>query len=453
MRHVVTTALALILLAGCQEESNSASTGETSPGGIAYTRLYIPDSEDVAIQIAWPSNWAMRPGVNQDAPFIGAELIMAGGAEGFPAGEVIETFADLNAEGTLWASPDHFHGQLIAPKEHLDKAVEIAAAHLSKPTLDQAWFERIRQGIASRLAETRAQPATQGYDALRWAVLGDTPLRLALTGDAQLTEGLTNEEVRRWHAEVLTRTGASVVIAGDISAEEAAVSVDALLQGLPDHRSVIAPAAEVDFSPRRVLLHVPEAQTSTLIFLGPLPPTRKGKEFEDVLIATALGGDDNSVLFDAVRTGLRASYGFGAGIDAYTREHRILVFSGEVETSKLAEAEVIVRSAYSEFLKSADMSRVIARKPALEEHAKQTAKDPVTASFSALMALLDGQDPNLALTLPEVLAAVTEETLRVRAASAFPAADQMIVMAVSPDAEALPGACVISTPSEAANCR
>jgi hypothetical protein len=34
-------------------------------------------------------------------------------------------------------------------------------------------------------------------------------------------------------------------------------------------------------------------------------------------------------------------------------------------------------------------------------------------------------------TLPEVLSEVTEETLRVRAASAFPAADLMIVMAVS----------------------
>lgn len=49
-------------------------------------------------------------------------------------------------------------------------------------------------------------------------------------------------------------------------------------------------------------------------------------------------------------------------------------------------------------------------------------------------------------------AAGIEETLRVRAALAFLAAGQMIITAVSPDVEALPGACVISTPSEAANC-
>lgn len=454
MKHFAATAFALILLAGCQEEEKAGATTETSPGGIEYTRLYIPKAEDVAIQIAWPSTWALRDDVNQAVPYIGTDLILAGGAEGFPPGEVVETFADLKAEGTMWVTADHLHGQLIAPKDNLDKAVEIAAAHLAKPTMDQGWFERIQQGFAANMAETRSQPANRGYDALRWAILGDTPLRKALSVDPpEMISKVTRADVLEWHRQTVVRTGAEVVIAGEISQEDAGKALDALLVGLPDGIAADAITPNADFTPRRILLHIPEAQTSTLVFMGSLPPTREGSEYEDVLLATALGGDDNSVLFDAVRTGLRASYGFGASLDGYTRDLRIVVLSGEVETAKLAEAEKIVRAAYSEFLTAPKMGDLSARKEPLKANGEQTATLPGAASFSALMALLDGQDPNLALTLPSLLDKVTDATVAARAASAFPKAETLIVLAVSPDASALPGACVITSPAEAANCR
>lgn len=454
MKHFAAATFSLILLVGCQGEEKAGATIETSPGGIEYARLHIPEAEDVVLQIAWPSNWSSRDDVNQAAPYIGTDLILAGGAEGFPPGEVVETFADLKAEGRMWVTTDHLHGQLIAPKENLDEAVEIAAAHLAKPTMDQGWFDRIQQGFAANMAESASQPANLGYDALRWAILGDTPLRHALSVDPpEMITSATRNEVLEWHRQTVIRTGAKIVIAGQISAETAGNAVDALLSGLPEAVAVTATVPAADFAPRRILLHVPEAQTSTLVLMGPLPPTRDGSEFEDVLLATALGGDDNSILFDAVRTGLRASYGFGAGLDAYTRDLRVLVLSGEIETEKLADAEAIVRAAYAEFLNAPKMGDLTARKAPFKANTEQTAKDPMAASFSALMAILDGQDPNLALTLPSLLDKVNEDTVQARAASAFPAADELIVLAVSPDADALPGACVITSPADAVNCR
>ena len=447
-------AFALILLAGCQEETKPGATMETSPGGIEYVRLYIPEAEDVAIQIAWPTDWALREDVNQAVPYIGTDLILAGGAEGFPPGEVVETFADLNAEGTMWVTVDHLHGQLIAPKENLDKTVEIAAAHLAKPTMDQDWFDRVQQGFAANTAEAKSQPANRGYDALRWAILGNTPLRRALSVDPpDLITTTTRADVLDWHKQTLVRTGAKVVIAGAIGAEAAGKAVDVLLSGLPAGAAMKIGAPASDFAPKRILLHVPTAQTSTLVVIGPLPPTREGSEFEDILLASALGGDDKSVLFDAVRTGLRASYGFGAGLDAYSRDLRVIVLSGEVETAKLAEAETVVRNAYSEFVNAAKLGDLTARKEPFKVNVEQTATLPGPASFSALMAILDEQDPNLALTLPSILDKVTDATIQARAAAAFPKAEELIVLAVSPDAAALPGACVITSPAEAANCR
>jgi zinc protease len=454
MKHFAAAAFAMILLAGCQEADKAVATTETSPGGIEYARLYIPKTDDVAIQIAWPTNWALREDVNQAVPYIGTDLILAGGAEGFPPGEVVETFADLKAEGTMWVTVDHLHGQLIAPKDNLDKAIEIAAAHLEKPTLDQDWFDRIHQGFAANMAEAKSQPANLGYDALRWAILGDTPLRRALSVDPpeMITEAVRTD-VMHWHQQTVVRTGAKVVIAGEISQADAGKAVDALLSELPAGNMVVAAEPTAAFAPRRILLHVPTAQTSTLVFMGPLPPTREGSEFEDVLLTAALGGDDKGVLFDAVRTGLRASYGFGAGLDGYTRDQRVVVLSGEVETAKLAEAEKIVRAAHSEFLTAPKMGDLAARKEPFKANGEQTATLPGAASFSALMAILDGQDANLALTLPSLLDKVTDATIQTRAASAFPKAEELIVLAVSPDASALPGACVITLPAEAVKCR
>lgn len=454
MKHFAAALLSLAVLAGCQEDDKPAAYTETSPGGIDYVRLFIPDAKDVAIQFAWPSDWAFRDDVNQAVPYIGTDLILAGGAEGFPAGEVVETYADLEAEGSLWVTADHVQGELIVTKENLAKAVEIAAAHLARPTLDQDWFDRIQQGFAANVAEDNAQPASRGFGALRWAILGDTALRRALSVDPpEMITSATRDEVRDWHRQTIVRTGAKIVIAGEIDADAAGTAVDTLLSGLPDADAAVMPEPKANFAPRRILLHVPEAQTSTLVFLGPLPPTKDGGEFEDILLATALGGDDKSVLFDAVRTGLRASYGFGAGLDAFARDLRFLALSGEVETAKLAEAETIVRTAYADFLKSPPMGDLSERKSPFVTNGEQTAKDPIAASFTAMMALFDGQDPYLALTIPAVMEKVTDATLWSRAASAFPAADQLIVLAVSPDAAALPGACVITAPEQAVNCR
>ncbi len=453
MKQFFLIIFAATFMSGCQEKAPAAYT-ETSPAGITYTRLYMPEAESVAIQIAWPTDWATRENVNQAIPYIGVDLILAGGAEGYPAGEVTETFADLKAEAHLSVTPDNVLGQLTVPKENLAKAVEIAGAHLRAPTLDQGWFDRIQQGFAANMAEAAAGPAFKGFAAIRWAVLGDVPLRRALSVDPlNIISAATREELTQWHKQTLFRTDASIVIAGTLDANAAGAAVDALIAGLPIGPAPKLVAPKPDFSPRRILLHAPDAKTSTLTFIAPLPPTREGHEFEDVILANALGGDDQSVLFNAVRTELRASYGFGAGLDGYSRELRLLAFTGEVETSKLAKAETTVRAAYEKFRQKGLSDEIQARKAPLVLNAGNTAKDPNAASFSALMALLDGQNPSTALHLQGLLEKVDAATVGNRLTTAFPPSDAFLVMAVTPDPTALSNACIITAPAEAVNCK
>nr|QED22215.1 insulinase family protein [uncultured Alphaproteobacteria bacterium] len=395
------------------------------------------------------------PGINPGrAPMWGPDLILAGGAEGYPAGETGERFADLNAEASLYvAAADHVIGELTVEKANLDETIGIANAHLRAPGLDQVWFERIRDGFAKGIAEGQAQPLNQGFAAVRWAVLGNQPLRVSLSLDEPgVIERLTVADVAAWHREVITARPEAIVVAGALDAKAAGAAVDALLAGLPAAGRDMSRAAQANWSPRRILLHRPKAEATVLSFVGPLPSTREPGEIEDLILAGALGGGDQSVLFKAVRTELRASYGFGAGIANYTRELRMLVLSGEVAPDRLAEVEPVVRKAYAGFRTDGPGGDLAARKAPLEENFRQLPEFVIDVASAELQSLLDGYDPGRALALPGELEAIDVDSLSQRLREDWPSADNLIVIAVSPDADALPGACVITAPEQAADC-
>jgi zinc protease len=443
---------AALLLGGAAAQAKNLM--ETSPGGIPYARINIPGSDMVSIRIAWPSDWAFREGVNQAVPFVGADLILAGGAEGYPAGEVTETFADLKAQGGLSPGAGYVFGSLDAPKENLSKALKIANAHLRAPALEQIWLERAKNGLAANISEATSKPDVAMFDAGRWAVLGDTPLRRSLSMDPpEQIASVTRDDVERWYRQTLLRNSAMIAIAGPVSAKEAGRAIDALFAGLPEKALPKASASKADFSPRRILLHVPDSEFSSLAFVAPLPPSRESNDFEDFIILGALGGDDQSVLFDAVRTRLRASYGFGAGLGAYTRDLRFLWLSGQVETAKLGEAEKVVREAYDAFRKAAPTGDLGKRKSPFADSIKANHEIPSAQAFGALLGMIDGLDPAAVRDLKALLDKVSEASIKTRLDKVYPPAERFLVIAVSPDPNALPGACVIKTPAEAVRCR
>ena len=452
MRRFAVLVIAVFLLGGCQKDEPSASN-EVTTGGIAYTRLYIPEASDIAIQIAWPTGWPTRANSNKAVPHIGAELLLAGGAEGMAPGEAGEDFADMDVEARLLPLADNIIGTLISPKEHLDKAITIANAHLRAPALDEGWLKRISEGLRKNLIEAASRPADKGFEAFRWAILGDSPLRHYLSADlAADAATVTREDIAAWHRETLVRDGIRIVIAGAITADEAGDAIDRLLAGLPAGPAMAAAKTDANFKPRRILLHIPDAEKSMLGFAAPLPPTREGGESDDFILATALGGNEKSVLFDAVRTRLRASYSFGAGLDGFSRDLRILTMTGEVDTENLSDAVEAVTEAYDAFRQAGPSGSLDDLKAPFIASAKETQTLPGRASFSLLMGLLDGEDPQVFFELASWFEEVSPASLKTRLSDVYPRSEDFVVVAVSPSADALPGACIITEPKQAASC-
>ncbi len=454
MMRIFALCAALVFLVACEEAGPTASR-QTSPSGIEYTLIVLPEQEDVTLQIAWPTDWGYRADTNKAAPYVGAQLILAGGAEGYPAGDAGERFADLNSEAALYvALNDHIIGELTFEKASLQDTVEVAAAHIRAPSMEQSWFERVRDGLAQNMADAQAQPSHASFDAARWAVFGSAPLRNSLSlDDPDVFETLSRADVLAWHKETFTRAPDAIVVGGNIDSKTAGDIVDAILANLPDRARPVQKETPIDFTPKRILLHKPDAASSNLAFIAPVPPTKDGAEIEDLILTHALGGDDQSVLFNAVRTELRASYGFSAGIENYTRDHRLLFMNGAVEDAKLAEAEQVVRAAYADFQKAGPQGPLEDRKAPLENNFSTLSDFLVDQARSELQSALDAFPTGRSLAFVDELKEVTDASVTTRLTQAFPTADSFIVIAVSPNADALPGACVITEPKEALACK
>jgi len=429
---------------------------QISPGGISYDLISMPEEDQVVIRIAWATDWAFREGVNPAVPYVGAQLLLASGAEGYSAGEISEVFADLNADGQIVASVDYVFGRLSFDKESAEEAITIANAHLRAPLLSENWLVRIKTGLKQQQSEANALPAQQGFAALRYAVIGDQPLleSLSLSRDA-FFDDITRDDVVAWHGEIFTRNPFVIVIVGNLSAEEAGDTIDSLLAGLPQNMRIPQRDIALNYSPRRILLHLPDIETSRLTFIAPVPPTRAGSpadEFMDFIIAAALGGGDQSELFNAVRTKLRASYGFGAGLSAYSRDNRFLVLTGEIDTARLAEAERVVRDAYAAFLQNGPSGNLDEYKAPMVQNIVDIPESIEGISFSTLLSLLDYRTASAVTHLADDLDQVTEASILSRLDTVYPKEDAFVVLAISPDETALSGACIITAPREAQMC-
>lgn len=129
-----------------------------------------------------------------------------------------------------------------------------------------------------------------------------------------------------------------------------------------------------------------------------------------------------------------------------------MFMNGEIETEKLAQAEDIVLQAYATFLESGPTGSLADRKSPLEVNLSTLPEYVTGQAASELQSQLDGFTPGRSLQLIEELDVVSEASIAERLASAFPAETDFIVIAVSADVTALPGACVITTPEDAVNC-
>ena len=379
--------------------------------------------------------------------------MLAGGAKGYAVEEVVERMKDINSEAYLAIGTNYIFGTLHYSKEHQDETLGIANAHLVSPAVDESWLVRIRDSFSEGIKASRSSGEVQAFNAMRWSLLGDQPLRefLSLDNDDNINR-VSVSDVKDWVSSTLVRRGVHVVVAGDMDTDAAGRVVDTLFTGLKDASVEEVDKNTMNFSASRILMHTPNSETTTLSLISQLPSPTLEHEWADLLINDELGGGADSLLFDVVRSKLRSTYSFNSLMIRVSKTNRILVLTGQVEESKVDEAELAIKEAYTTFLNTGITRDIQKIKSPYEQNMKENLKDTGTMGTVALELLMDGNTDVSPLEINSFLSSVSAQSVQLRLQTGFPKAEEFMVIVNSPNAAALKNACVIETPREAVDC-
>lgn len=144
------------------------------------------------------------------------------------------------------------------PTRHLGDAAALLAEALAEPELADADVDRQRRLRLAQLDQLRARGADRATRALRHALVDPTrrAQRLA-AGEADTVAGVTGADVRDFHRRFFGPQGATLIVAGEISAADVTLLADALGDWRNPDREQAAHETVVGGAPRALLVDRP----------------------------------------------------------------------------------------------------------------------------------------------------------------------------------------------------
>lgn len=445
-----------IAISACQKEANREVVSAQTPDGHSFYFMPIDEEgvTDITFKLAWPTDWIYQSDRNPMVPSVASEAIVSGGTSDLAPQNVMQLFNDKNANAFLYAGVDHVVGELSLPREHIDQVVPVVGAMLANPQFDDKWVGRIKQGLQARLEQSQTQSQLAMWDAMRFYILGNQPIARALSQfQADAIDQITTDELTDWHNSVIVQDGVIAVVTGAISQKDAGRILDQLLSQLPNGQPVSRPTLNTNFEPTTIYLHVPDAEKTTLGFVGALPSVLDGNDMTDLLALQVLGDPVNGPLQEAIRTNLRATYGFQTEFADFNLDTRILFVFGEVEPDNLEQARDAVTQVYGKFVSDPDLSTLPELRKNLSDGVSNNVEYVDIAARTILGQALAELDVTVIPKLGQAIAQITAEDVKSRLVSSFPKPDQLIVIVAGPDPDALAGACVITNTQQAVDCR
>lgn len=423
-----------------------------SPGGTRFVLVSVPEAEKLVIQLAWPTDWAVNPAVNPTAPVLATRSQFVSGSEEHDPGVLGVLLDDAGAEAHLTLDSQFAYGSIVVPRKGAEDVLAAINDHLRTPRFDESWFNRARNAGIDGMAKVRNSPSALTFGAIGWATFGDHPFAMSTSlGNSDSAREVARLDLASWAQETYSSNPFAFILAGDIDAEAAGLLVDKLLRGLPEMQ--LSPALPIGSqSSGRVLIHVPRAKDSYVAISGTVPVSPMWPKFDDGFIVRTLASSDGGLINDAVRKSLRAAYSIMAAVYEFHYTSHYFAIHGFVETSKVdAAVEEILRS-YGNYVESPSVEGLDRYRDRSLETLHRTRSDPITLSLAALKAVLRGHDVSALQERRARAERLSPEMIRERVRKGYPKAGDLLVVVASPDADALPGACVIEAPKEVLEC-
>jgi len=269
----------------------------------------------------------IRGGASPEPAADGGSTVLAAralseGTESYDAIALVEAAERLGASIHADAGWDALSVSVDVPADRLEKALELAAEVLLRPTFPAAEVERLRDERLNDLLQAQADPRRRAEQAFASTIYAAaSPYHRPSGGTRETVERLTPVHLRRAYERALDPRRAALIVAGDLGGQHLLPLAERLFGGWPGAADdgAIGTSAVDDSAPaaRRVVhvVHRP-GSVQTEIRIGHRGLQRRIPDFHAVSVMGAiLGGLFNSRLNMKLREEKGYTYGASAGFD------------------------------------------------------------------------------------------------------------------------------------------
>lgn len=239
---------------------------------------------------------------------------------------------------TVRARADEFTFGVSALKENFPEAARLSALALTKPRFDSDPVRRMKETIRVARKETNDNP--QSAAALAWWEMAfpGTSYGRSANGTEASVGGVTQGDLRAFHARALTRGKMKVILVGDATPTEAATYIDTMLGALPAKGPVID-QTDLTLAPAQIKIVKRDVPQSVIVF-GLPGVKRDHPDFRALHILNHIlaGGDFTSRLMQEIRVKRGLTYGVSASLTTY--EHTG-VWVGRMATKNESAGEAL----------------------------------------------------------------------------------------------------------------
>lgn len=452
LRLAVGLALAAASLAFVADAfADTVITRLTSPGGLPFRYVHMPEDTHQTLAFAWKDGSAVTLSGKEALAILGPALIMEGSKE-FDRSAMHEALRDLQASIGLVGTTNVVRGHLSAPPAKFAAAAKILARLLAEPALPEERLAELRKSRAAASRQAYEDAETQAQRLLTRLILGDGPYFRILTAEPAIFERIEVADIEVWRRNILVRDGLVIVAAGPMDAGQAGAEIDRIFAALPPSGNLPAPPKPTTrASGKLVVLERPVVQTA-IAAAGPTGFAVTPDIVRAELAVTAFSGGFYSRLYRAVRERLGAAYGISTSLQSVDLNLRGLLIHTAVANDKARDALAAIRAEYARLLADGLTAEEVdpVRTRFATQNSERQRRAPQLAPLLLTLSLYDFPDDFLptyeARVRSHQLAAINAD---IRAK--FPA-PPLTTVVVAPSADGYGADCVIKAREEIMRC-
>jgi predicted Zn-dependent peptidase len=254
--------------------------------------------------------------------------------------------ANMTAEALLFGSSKYTKAQLEEKAEYVGATIDTYAGKevaklsasfavkdqdllfdiiqdvLTKPTFDQAEFDKYKQRQLLQLTQQKESPRGVVNSYFNQFVFAGHPYANPITGTPTAVSAITAADARQFYQKNYTTDRAAIALVGDFNTTAMKKRITDLFGNWKTTATTSPPLTDptVSFEKSRVLLVNKDDARETTFLIGGKGITQNSPDFIPVTVVnTILGGRFTSWLNDALRVNSGLTYGAGSRFGTYRR--------------------------------------------------------------------------------------------------------------------------------------